>query len=102
MIEERMSDKTCVDTSFPVKRFFKGKYDKHPIHETSDFGESPMPPGPQLRNDVVENGNAMISGETSHVKVEAWKVDQYQQVRWALLQFVIQSFQNPADTWKAG
>ena len=71
-----MADKSGVDSSIPVKRFLEGKDHKHSVDETSNSWEAPVSPGPELRDDVIKDRNAMITGESSHVEIEAGKVDE--------------------------
>src|ERR1051326_1315688 len=79
-LDKGVSDVLHRDAGVAVNRFFERKYDQHPIHDRAHRLHASGSPGPQLRTDVVDDGNAEPFDAACQREVEIGKIDDHQNV----------------------
>ena len=73
---EGVADELGVDASRAVERLFEREDDEHAVDEALDPAQAAAFPGPELRADEAENGDAEALAMHGEAKVDVGKVDE--------------------------
>src|ERR1017187_7989713 len=71
-----MADEFGVDVAGAVERCFEGKDDEHAVDKALHPAQAAALPGPELRADEVEDGNAEALAVHGGAEVDVGKVDE--------------------------
>ena len=74
---QRMADKLGVDAALAVKRLLKGKDDQHAVDVPLHQLDAVFLPGPELRADEVDDGNAEAVELLGEPEMDVGKVDEH-------------------------
>ena len=83
-----MADELHVDAGLAVERFLERKDDEHPVHVRLHRLHASGTPRPQLRADVVDDGDAETAQRGEQPEVEVRGIDGHEHVRTQLTRFV--------------
>src|SRR5665213_658714 len=78
-----MSDKFRIHAAFAIKRLLKGKDHKHLADALPYPADAELLPGPELRADKVNDGDAQLFAYTRQTKIHIGKIDQHGDIRLA-------------------
>lgn len=92
-----MTDIFGVDASLGQKRPFKGKDNQREVDKLPKLIHTVSAPGPYLRRDIVDYGNAKRFYLTGETQVETGVVDQNDGTRTVLLYFLQASLEQAAE-----
>ena len=76
LTDERMPNEERRNAVPVVEGLFKGKDDEHPIDVAPNLPHPVLPPGPDLRADVVDDAEPRAMKLLRQTKIEVWPVDQ--------------------------
>src|ERR1700722_3408286 len=96
-IGERVSDESRVHAAVAVELFFERKDHQRFVHIFSQQAYSALAPGPKLRTNVIDDGNAAFLHLASHAPVECRGVDDDGQVGPAPIGFRNQPMKKTPD-----
>ena len=77
---ERMADERDRHAGVPVELFLEREDDEHPGHGVTDVVDPAAPPGPELRGDVIDDGDSAAMERPRQAEVEVRVVDQHRRV----------------------
>ena len=86
-IGEGMADEGGVDSAIAVELFFEGKNHKSFVDVFAEQAHASLTPCPELRRDVVDDGNAALFHLPRDAPVEGRRVDDDGEVGFALVGF---------------
>ena len=92
-----MPNKLSVDTAFAIELLLEREDDHHLAHVLPHEFDAPLPPGPQLRADVVDHRNAALVQLARQTKVEVGEIDKHGSVGLAPLGFGHHFVKQPED-----
>src|SRR5258708_3305452 len=95
-----MADERRIHSAITVELFLKGKYHQRFVDGVSDKARSPLAPRPELRCDVVDDGNAALFHLPRHAPVERGRVDDDGEIWPALVDFLDQVLVEAVDLWQ--
>ena len=96
-LEQRMPNEVGVEAVLPEQIFLERQDDGQTVDSLGHFLQPAGAPGPDLRCDVVEHGDAATSGSLGKTQVESGIVDQDDQVGLELVQQAGHGSENAAD-----
>src|SRR5215467_7551750 len=76
-----MSHKFGIDAAVAIKLLFKGKDDQRLIDVLAQQSYPPLAPGPELRADVVNHGNAAFLHLAGDPPIEGGRIDHDGEIR---------------------
>src|SRR5580692_11390855 len=92
-----MADEGRVDSAVVVELFFKGKDHQRFVDIVADKADASLAPGPELRRNVVDHGNATLLHLPSYAPVERRRVNDDGNIGLALVCFVDQMMKQAVD-----
>src|SRR5580698_4036619 len=72
-----MADEFCLDAAVTVKLLFKREDDQHALHEFAHLADAALLPGPELRADKVNDGDAEAMQLFGEAEMNLRKVDEH-------------------------
>src|SRR5215470_13864875 len=95
-----MSDEGRVHASVAVELFFEGKNYKCFVDVVAEQAHASLPPGPELRGDVIDGGNTSFFHLPSYAPVEGRGVDDDGEVGLAAVSLADQILVELPDFWQ--
>ena len=99
-IGERMADKSGIDAAIPIELLFEGKDHQGFVDILSQQAYPSLAPRPELRANIIDDGNAAFVHLAGNPPVERGRVDNDGQIGLALVGFRNQLVKQAPDFWQ--
>src|SRR5262249_30223321 len=97
-VHERMPDERDGYPRFLVELFLEREDHEHARDRLADLVDTPAPPRPDLRRDVVDDGNVAALELAGEAEVEVGVVDEHREIRPLAVPPGEQAAKDPAET----
>src|SRR5258707_915616 len=95
-----MADKLGIDAAIAIELLFEGENHECLIDVLAKQSHPTLSPGPELRADVIDDGNSTLFHLPRHAPVECGRVDDDGQVGLAAVRLFYQTVKQPPDFGK--
>ena len=92
-----MADELGLDALLAIERLLEGKDHQHPVDVLLDELDAVLLPGPQLRADEVDDGNAEAVELFGQAEVDFGEVDEHGDAGWPLPDGLLEFFELAVD-----
>src|SRR5438270_4481217 len=99
-LRQEMTDENRVYSAVTIKLLFKGKNDQGLGNIFAQQFDAPLPPRPELRANVVHDGNSATVHLARYAPVEGWGINHDRQIRLAPVGFPDQVVKQAVDFWQ--
>src|SRR5271167_3630981 len=95
-----MADESRIHAAVAVKLLFEGKNHQCLVDVLAQQPHPSLPPGPELRANIVDDGNPALAHLPRHSPVESGRIDNDSEVRPAPIGLSDQPVKQPIDSRK--
>ena len=95
-----MTDESRIDAAIPIKLFLKGKDHQRFVDVFAQQAHPSLAPRPELRANVIDDGNAALVHLARDAPVESGRVDDDGKIRFALVGLRNQLVKQAPDFWQ--